>query len=80
MKLVTFIFALITLSVVVKCNLIAAVARPVLLSIGTIWAALNQDVVDIGQIDISNFRPNHKSKPFTNNVKNGRNGGRGFSK
>ena len=36
------VFLLLTLSVVVYGNLIAAVARPAILSIGTLFAAVNQ--------------------------------------
>ena len=61
MKL-TFIFTLFTLSEIVKCNLIAAMARPVILSIGTIFAAMNQDVVEIQPLEWSNLMPYARKK------------------
>ena len=51
----TSVIALFTLSVIVKGNLIAAAARPAILAIGTIFAALNQ--VDREPIEWSNFMP-----------------------
>ena len=44
MKL-TCIFALFTLSVIVRGNMLVAVAQPVILSLGTIYAAFNQDLL-----------------------------------
>ena len=55
MKLV-FILALFTLSVIVKANLIA-VAQPVLLTLGTIFAALNSNGQDNQPIEWRNFIP-----------------------
>ena len=49
------VFILFTLTVIVKSNLIAAVARPAILSIGTIFAALNQPTDQ--PIEWKNFMP-----------------------
>ena len=48
------IFALFTLRVMVKGNLIA-VAQPVLLTLGTLFTALNHDLIDKQRIDWRNF-------------------------
>ena len=50
MKLTCVVFALFTLSVIVKGNVLAAVAKPVMLGIGTIFTVMNQDVGDIESI------------------------------
>ena len=54
MKL-TQLFTLLTLSLIVKGNLIAAVARPAILSLGTLFAALNQRTDQ--HIEWKNFMP-----------------------
>ena len=61
MKLVT-IFILSVLSTIVKGAWIAAVAQPVLLSLGTIFTALNYDVNEIQPIEWKNFVPFVKRK------------------
>ena len=50
------VFTLFTLIVIVKGNLIAAVARPAILSIGTIFAVFSQDKF--------NFRPTEWKNPL----------------
>ena len=57
MKLLTYVFTLLTLGEIVKGNLVAAVARPVILSIGTIFAAMNQDVLDTQSFEWKNLIP-----------------------
>ena len=42
----TLIFVIFTLTVIVNSNLLVAVTRPVILSIGTLFAALNHDASD----------------------------------
>ena len=58
-----FVIILFTLSVVAKCNLMAAVARPVLLSFGTIFAAMHQDAIDIQPINWRNLMPFTSKNP-----------------
>ena len=61
-----FVIILFTLSVVAKCNLMAAVARPVILSFGTIFAAMNQNAIDIQPIDWRNLMPFTSKNPTEN--------------
>ena len=56
MKL-TCVFALLTLSVVIKGNLLVALTRPAILSIGTIYAAFNQNILDVKPIEWKNIVP-----------------------
>ena len=64
---IKFILILFTLSVIVKCNLMAAVTRPVILSLGTFFAVMNQDAIDIQPTEWRNYIPftaKKKEKPF----------------
>ena len=54
---ITHVFAFFTLSVIVKGNLVAAMARPMILSFGTIFAAMNKDVLETGPIEWRNILP-----------------------
>ena len=56
------IFALFTLSVIVKGTWLAAAVQPVILSLGTVLAALDLDVLDVQPIKWKNFLP------FTNKM------------
>ena len=51
------IFALCTLSVIVKGTWFIAAAQPVLLSLGAVLTALNQDVLDLHHIEWKSFLP-----------------------
>ena len=51
------IFALLTLSVTVKGTFWIAAAQPVLLSLGAVLTALNQDVLDFHSIEWNNILP-----------------------
>ena len=51
------LFTLSVLSVLVKGNLIAAMARPAILSFGTLFAALNHEKFDIKPIEWRNIMP-----------------------
>ena len=57
------VFALFTLIVIVKGNLIAAMARPAILSFGTLFAALNHEKFDIKPIEWRNIMPFVTEKP-----------------
>ena len=59
---IALVFALLGLIIIVKGNLIAAIARPTILSIGTIFAALNQDRIDIKHIEWRNIMAFSKEK------------------
>ena len=56
MKL-TFILTLLQICVIVKGTLLAAVARPVILSFGTMFTALNHDLLDKQTIDWKSLLP-----------------------
>ena len=49
------VIALFLLTVIVKGNIFAAVARPVFLTIGTVFTVMNSKRNDDGVIDIRNF-------------------------
>ena len=62
MKFIAFIFALLTLSAMVKGNFIAVV-QPVILALGTIFTALNnKDVHEIQFVDQTNLMPYIKKR------------------
>ena len=50
MKLTCVVFTLFTLSLIVKGNVLAAMAKPVMLGLGTIFTVMNHDVSDIEPI------------------------------
>ena len=59
MRLLLTIFVLFTITEIVKSAFWAAAVQPVILGLGAVFSALDQDVldVDIKPIDLKNFLP-----------------------